>query len=430
MNYYNFIVGLEGNKISVAKLQSTDGTAEGTELLDADGLSTHPSIKYFISKEGIELDPPSQKIPFSYLYNFTGTEGCSLVQNTFTAASHNLTFLPDSIKSLYEPQVTSNKIVFITPTNSTVTLTDRPGRFIDYSNPRDGSVGEDYDFDNLVVPCDEWIKQKDCNFNIIMGLRPDCDNFSFYIRISKSIWEQCYCADIVPATPEIECKKIDLDSFKLENNNQEIRQRSRKNEKVLECTVTKTECYETLNVSWKPKGQSSVSGDVEISGRIGAPSGSTIIEGPGIGVGLLEDALRAGIDSVIPNPHVIANRLVNIIRIGGFGISLGADSPAITEITNAAGSVAKLIKDPVNVTLDYAFDLLNQQLSDTLGDYVKNVSTEIAKLISECKRSSKGAVDCGKCLESKFKEEFNNKNSPMRKNINKIIKASKLEPCC
>ena len=430
MNYYNFIVGLEGNKISVAKLQSTDGTAEGTELLDADGLSTHPSIKYFISKEGIELDPPSHKIPFSYLYNFTGTEGCSLVQNIFTADSHDLTFLPDNVKSLYEPQVTSNKIVFVTPANSTVTLTDRPGRFIDYSNPRDGSVGEDYDFDNLVVPCDEWIKEKNCNFDIVMGLRPECDNFSFYIRISKSIRDQCYCADMVPALPEIECKKIDLDSFKLENTKQEIRQRSRKNEKVSECTTSKTECYETLNLSFKLKSQGNVGGDVEISGRIGAPSGSTIVEGPGIGVGLLEDALRAGVDSVIPNPHLIANRLVNIIRVGGFSLGLADNSSSLTELTNAAGSVAKLVKDPVNVTLDYVFNLLNQQLSDTLGDYVENVSEEINRLISECKKTSKGAVECGDCLESKFKEEFNNKNSPMRKNINKIIRASKLDPCC
>ena len=183
MNYYNFIVGLEGNKISVAKLQSTDGTAEGTELLDANGLSTHPSVKYFISKEGIELDPPSNKTPFSYLYNFTGTDGCSSVQDTFIAANYNLTFLPDNIKSLYEPQVTSNKIEFITPTNSTVTLTDRPGRFIDYNNPDRGSVGEDYDFDVVNVPSDEycWFNEE-CSFvknTKIIDL--SCEKFNFSI---------------------------------------------------------------------------------------------------------------------------------------------------------------------------------------------------------------------------------------------------------
>jgi hypothetical protein len=427
MNYYNFIVGLEGNKISVAKLQSTDGTAEGTELLDADGLSTHPSIKYFISKEGIELDPPSNKTPFSYLYNFTGTEGCSLVQNTFTAASHDLTFLPDNIKSLYEPQVTSNKIVFITPTNSTVTLTDRPGRFIDYNNPDGGSVGEDYDFDVVDVPCEQYYETSRCSYKVKVNLfKSSCNDFNLCFFVTKSIWNQYVCGS---PSPNIECKKIDLESFKLEDDTVEIIQQKRQSREVSQSYKSKTECYETLDFCFRMNSQGSVTGNMEIKGRVSAPSGSSVVEGPGLGVTLIEEALKFAADAAIPSPHLIANRLINTATAAnlGAGLTTGEQSG---NITKAAGSVINLVKDPVNTVLSYAFDLLNSQLSDTFQDYLNIVSDEINKIISDCKKTSKDSSECASCVNSKIKEQFNNKNSPMRKNINKIITASKIQTCC
>jgi len=435
MNYYNFIVGLEGNKISVAKLQSTDGTAEGTELLDADGLSTHPSIKYFISKEGIELDPPSNKTPFSYLYNFTGTEGCSLVQNTFTAASHNLTFLPDNIKSLYEPQVTSNKIVFITPTNSTVTLTDRPGRFVDYNNPDGGSVGEDYDFDVVDVPCTEYILANKCDSECKIYSNFSCESFSFTLYLNKTISEDCWCSEFQNSEkPKDGCytypEKFTIDSFQIPapGKRPEWFQSNIKTKKVSQCATSQS-AYESLTVRFDNNASNEVKGDIRITGKVNAPSGSTVVEGPGFGVTLVEDALKFAANLAIPNPHLVANRLINTAKIANLGVGLTAGEQS-GNLTTAAGSIIELVKDPVATVLDYAFDLLNSQLSDTFQDYLNNVSTEINSIISSCKKTSKDSSECSACIENKFKEDFNNKNSPMRKNINKIITASKIQPCC
>ena len=427
MNYYNFIVGLEGNKISVAKLQSTDGTAEGTELLDANGLSTHPSVKYFISKEGIELDPPSNKTPFSYLYNFTGTDGCSSVQDTFIAANYNLTFLPDNIKSLYEPQVTSNKIEFITPTNSTVTLTDRPGRFIDYNNPDRGSVGEDYDFDVVNVPSDEycWFNEE-CSFvknTKIIDL--SCEKFNFSIKLIKKSSGRC---DYFPRKIGEDCIPVDIFALNLYS----VGQLKLKNTKLNNCDTCdgrkNYDLSEVVDIEFKSNSQNSVEGDIKFSGKALPDSPSSIaIPGttPGLGISLLESALVTTAGYVTPGLNV-ANGAKDVAGVAG------AVAGETSELGKAVKTVANVATNPVGAVISFAFDLFSsEEVAQTFKDLLKNVSDGINKLISDCKKQyGKDKDSCTSCIDTKFREDLNNKNSPMRKNINKIITASKIQPCC
>lgn len=450
MNYYSFLISTKDNEIKVAKLESEDGTVEGTGLLDENGNSTHPSIRNFISKQGISLDPPVGNIPFSYLYNFTSTDGCSLIQDTFVASAHNLSFLPDTIKNLYEPEVTFNKIQFITPNSGTFTIVDRPGRIIDYTRPDQGSIGEDYVYDKiidgsstnfsstvLVDTLQPKIKEYHCSFQqyIEFLVTSDC-RIRATLTIDRYLWElckKCNDEDPVPPNKEFNCRRTGDQSkniFQLPPGDSlettELYYFIPTNE-THRYSKTYGMCYEDSHhvrqtITWDlggPPGTyhgSGMQGSMELGTTSGLPnSWSSVIDAPGFGLSFIE----AAVGTVAKlNPVGAASDMAG-------GVITAAS--AVGAVDQATAGTASDYTDPIGKGVTWVFDGIRGYWSDTISSVSDNLFQEFFNIREKCVRS--GAGDCAKCIKNEINASITNKNSTISKNLNKLANNS-IRSCC
>jgi hypothetical protein len=445
MNYYNFLISTTENKLKIAKIRSEDGTATGTGLLNQSGESIHPSISSFISQAGITIDPPVGKIPFSYLNNYISTSGCTGVQSTFVASQHNLSFLPAKIKALYEPQVTSTKIQFETPNSKTVILEDRPGRIIDYTFPDQGSVGENYDYDDVVeiTGYGELLK---CKYSVYINFIETCDSY-FSIRIYKEVQSTCVNK---PLYVESECQKIPQDNSlgefkydKIINYKGDPLQRHIQENKIEKFTeksdfdIQQGYCkpyFYRVNFSMSIDGnrEPNFEGGVTVSDpEIKAPSvssGDSIVDAPGIGISLTEGAISLGVGIV--NPFALK---AGPISVRSAVNDLGVMTESITD--SGTGSILKsaasIVSDPVGVAIEYAFDFLNESVFSTnLKDIANSIKEILNEFTKKCKENNKFKEDCAKCVGNSFFTEFRNKNSKLYKLIDRLIANSGISKCC
>lgn len=431
MNYYNFLISTENNILKVVKLRSEDGSAEGTGLIDQNGESIHPSINNFISQQGILIDPETNKVSFSYLNNFISTPGCSLIQETFVASEHDLSFLPDAIKSLYEPQVISDKIQFITTNNKRITLEDRPGRIIDYQLPDQGSSGEDdqYDYVSEIL---EKIPVVDCNYDVIFNI--DSNNCwpIFSLDISKTVKTYCYnTAQYLESTP---CEsKESLGATENGTNSSgekkykifwQLTQSSQTvEEKTSNCK--NSEVTANVNISFKDSRtgadrigglqlKTSFGGD----GKILDPN--KVISEPGLGLKIIE----AGVS--------IANTIANPIGAAAGGVQVVADGvAAATSLSNETSGISKVastLANPVGAGITYAFDMIEKSLTQKLGDITFNIRIELQKIYEKCKNPR--IPLCEGCIDTTVSDAMKNKSSQLRRLVDKLVKNSGIDPCC
>lgn len=402
-NAYNFLIGRENNKLTVAKLFSTDGTASGTNLLNEQGESIHPDIKYFISSQGIEIDPTPGKINFDYLYNFSSTPSCTVTQNSFVASSHDLTFLPEELSLLYNPSVISKDIVFNTPGpgNPYVELIPRSERIIDYSIPDSGSVVEDDDLDDYNTNCGKIAKKTKCVSRFVINfpnskinrelLGQLCDRFNFVVALVKEV--EVTCEECSQVTPYESCFKTDeskkykslsdiIEDLPEPNNDYEFYDWGavyEKVEMVSSCEASKT--IKSINFSWVniegPKGK--IKAKVISAGEIGP---DTPAEDRGLG-----EALAVAGASLATTPLT-----------GGLPI------------------------DPVGKIYEFVNPL------DTLQDVADDIAVELQKIKEECSTKQ----NCAVCIDSSIRSVLGNKNnnSTLKKKFNQLIQRTKIWPCC
>jgi hypothetical protein len=428
MNYYNFLISTSDNKLKIAKIRSEDGTAAGTGLVNQSGESIHPSIDTFISQAGITADPPTGKVPFSYLNNYISTAGCTQVQTTFTASQHDLSFLPAKIKSLYEPQVTSNKLQFVTPNSKTVILEDRPGRIIDYVFPDQGSVGENYDYDDVVEICKPEVTHTKCDYTVQVLMYPKDCSPSFSLTIRKNVVERCVC---ISEIPKDSCTKFPGSD---EYNFAEFSDRLRIDKFEEGDSYKQGECKESntfaqLLISWGHKsGADPVKNydpkpDSVGSGKVSTPD--TITDDGGLGLVLAEVGIVLG--------ATVANAMVNPLGFVGQSVA-GGVAVAGAEKGGIAGNVAKtagsVVANPVSLIATFAFDFLKDAVTEKLEDTLNAVSSELKKIQNKCRTSSKSDSECSTCLMKSFKDELKNKNSQLSRLISKIISNSGIKVCC
>lgn len=110
---YNFLVILNDleQTLSVLNLESTDGSVSGTGYIDASGNSTNNDIKYFVTKKGITTG--YQNLNFDYICQFSSVNSYILSSSVFDSNLYDLSFLPKTIKDIYDLNsgITTNETI-------------------------------------------------------------------------------------------------------------------------------------------------------------------------------------------------------------------------------------------------------------------------------------------------------------------------------
>jgi hypothetical protein len=429
MNYYNFLISTTENKLKIAKIRSEDGTATGTGLINQNGESIHPSISSFISQAGITIDPPVGKIPLSYLSNYISTTGCTQVQSTFVASQHNLSFLPAKIKALYEPQVTSTKIQFETPNSKTVILEDRPGRIIDYTFPDQGSVGENYDYDDVAEICQTNGTHTNCQYKVDIDIYPNVCSPNFFLNIQKTVLKRCTCEEEFNKNiNNKECAQYPpTGDWGYRSSNQKINiEKEQQKQSFTADSCVESTTVARLNIEWRHDDTvgnrvTNYSPKARFSGYGEISNPATVLNSPGIGVTLLEAGISLATDLINP----VGGAIKTAAGITGAAASVAGGSSG-----GVVSDVASTIANPVGAVVKQAFNFINESLTERLEDVAAEVSTELKNIQSKCKKSSKSDSECSTCIEKEVTDSMKNKNSKLSKLMDKIISNSGITPCC